>query len=109
MIEVDNPLVFLAPIGALSRGRKPAGALSESRSLHRLIGLLNTSNEGVRFHPLAATKNLSSALLHLRQYPSFLRPNGDTGGVFERVMFPVRDTDAKDPKALQKSYCGRRG
>jgi len=53
-----------------------------------------TSNKGVRFHALAATKNLSSALLHLRQYLSFLRPNGDTGGGSERVMFPVRDTDA---------------
>jgi len=48
-----------------------------------LFESLDTSNEGVRFHPLAVTKNLPSALLHLRQYPSFFRLNDDTGDVSE--------------------------
>jgi hypothetical protein len=49
---------------------------------------LDTSNEGVRFHPLAATKNLSSALLHLRQYLSFLRLNSDQE--FAGFWFPTK-------------------
>jgi hypothetical protein len=41
------------------------GALPESRSTGR-VGPLNSSNEGVQFHPLVTIKNLSSALLRDR-------------------------------------------
>jgi hypothetical protein len=51
--------------------------LPESRSTGR-IGPLNSSNEGVQFHPLVTIKNLSSALLRAGQYAGSLRPSSDT-------------------------------
>ena len=70
-IRANRSALFASAPGAEPEfGRLRPGAL---------YGSLGTSNEGVRFHPLAATKNLPSALLHLRHYPSSL----DTGDVSE--------------------------